>query len=305
MPRRKKVSSNAPSDRGSGASRTFSLKLTALQRKSLSSGPRIQQKLKTRLSPAGTGTQVVAVTRKELERLERELSDCLVFIPNPDKKRLLAVHRKVVELLDSLDEPTAVETAPAPKAAPKSGDFVYQFKIALIDLAPPVWRRIQVPDCDLGQFHRYLQGAMGWQNCHMHQFVIDGERFSSVGPFGSDPLDDFRNEDAVRLSDLIPQSGRRRVRWLYEYDFGDDWRHEVLFEGFPMVDAKAPAPRCLAGERACPPEDCGGPWGYADYLDAINDPEHEEHDSMLEWRGPFDPEAFDAGKATKEMKSYR
>ena len=80
------------------------------------------------------------------------------------------------------------------------------------------------------------------------------------------------------------------------------WRHEVLFEGFPPSNPKVKYALCLEGERACPPEDCGGPWGYADYLAAIADPKHEQHEEMLEWRGPFDPEAFDAKKATKEMR---
>jgi hypothetical protein len=80
---------------------------------------------------------------------------------------------------------------------------------------------------------------------------------------------------------------------------------DVLFEGFPPIDPKAKSPICLEGARACPPEDCGGPWGYAEYLAAIADPQHEEHEEMLEWRGPFDPEVFDANQATKEMKKVK
>jgi hypothetical protein len=82
-------------------------------------------------------------------------------------------------------------------------------------------------------------------------------------------------------------------------------RHEILFEGFPPSDPKAKAPLCLEGERACPPEDCGGPPGYGNYLDAIADPQHEQHEEMLEWRGPFDPSTFDAKKATKEMRKVK
>ena len=93
--------------------------------------------------------------------------------------------------------------------------------------------------------------------------------------------------------------------FVYEYDFGDGWRHEILFEGFVSVDPKAKYPQCVQGARACPPEDCGGPWGYADYLAAIVDPQHERHEELLEWRGPFDPEEFDAKKATREMKKVK
>jgi hypothetical protein len=109
------------------------------------------------------------------------------------------------------------------------------------------------------------------------------------------------DESNVLLSKLIPKSGRRS-KWIYEYDFGDGWRHEALFEGFPPADPKAKYPLCLEGERACPPEDCGGPGGYAGYLVAIADPRDEQHEEMLQWRGPFDPEAFDAKKVTKEMR---
>jgi hypothetical protein len=106
------------------------------------------------------------------------------------------------------------------------------------------------------------------------------------------------------LSKLIPKSGRRS-RWIYEYDFGNGWQHEVLFEGFPPADPKAKYPLCLEGERACPPEDCGGPWGYAEYLAAITNPKHEQHEDMLKWRGAFDPEDFDSKKATKAMKKVK
>ena len=112
------------------------------------------------------------------------------------------------------------------------------------------------------------------------------------------------DETDVPLGKPIPKSGRKS-RWIYEYDFGDGWRHEVLFEGFVTVDPKVRCPQCVEGARACPPEDCGGPWGYADYLAAIADPQHERHDELLEWRGPFDPEAFDAKKATKEMRKVK
>ena len=109
------------------------------------------------------------------------------------------------------------------------------------------------------------------------------------------------DDSGVLLRQLIPKSGRRS-QWIYEYDFGDGWRHEVLFEGFPPSNPKTKYPLCLEGERACPPEDCGGPGGYAEYLAAIADPRDEQHEEMLQWRGPFDPEAFDAKKVTKEMR---
>ena len=181
---------------------------------------------------------------------------------------------------------------------------LYQFKITLLDITPAIWRRIQVPDCTLADLHEYIQAAFGWENYHLHQFDIDGERYSQPAPDGDDFGMEFKDETDVLLSKLIPKSGRPS-RWIYEYDFGDDWRHEVQFEGFPPADPKAKYPLCLEGERACPPEDCGGSWGYADYLAALADPKHEQHDELLEWRGPFDAEAFDVKKATKEMRKVK
>ena len=144
---------------------------------------------------------------------------------------------------------------------------------------------------------------MGWTNSHLHQFEIKGKRFGDPELL-DDGFDDFECKDSTRtmLSEILPKTGKR-FAFKYEYDFGDGWEHEVLFEGSPPVDPKAKYPVCLEGERACPPEDCGGVWGYGDFLEAIRNPKHEEHESMLEWvGGAFDPEKFDPGKATKEMK---
>ncbi len=115
---------------------------------------------------------------------------------------------------------------------------------------------------------------------------------------------EMEDETLIMLSDLLPMS-KRKIRWIYEYDFGDGWRHEIIFEGHPRLEKGQKYPLCLVGERACPPEDVGGPWGYADYLAALADPENEQHDELLEWRGPFDPEAFDPKKATREMRKVR
>jgi hypothetical protein len=103
------------------------------------------------------------------------------------------------------------------------------------------------------------------------------------------------------LSDILPKNGKR-FRFDYEYDFGDSWNHEVLFEGRPKPESNLKYPLCLEGERACPPEDVGGVWGYVEFLEALANPQHELHEQFMEWTGPFDAEEFDAGKATKAMK---
>jgi hypothetical protein len=284
------------------ADETYPLKLTQQQRESMIHATRIKNRLRERLKQAGAGTQVFGFTLKELDHLNDELGQAALYAPGADKKRLVAVLHKVTDLL--AEEHAGVFKGVAPqtrKTAPKAGESVYQFKITLLDIKPAIWRRIQVPDCALADLHEYIQAAFGWWNYHMHQFDIDGERYGPPAPDDMDFGLEMIDETDVPLSTLIPKSGRK-ARWIYEYDFGDGWRHEILFEGFAPVDPKAKYPQCVEGERACPPEDCGGAWGYADYLAAIADPQHERHEELLEWRGAFDPDAFDAKKATREMR---
>jgi hypothetical protein len=284
------------------ANETYPLRLTQQQRESMIQATRIRNRLKERLTEAGAGTQVVGFTLKELDHLNDELGQAALYAPGPDKRRLVAVLHRVAELLSVEHAGVFAGIAPGTrKTAPSFGDVIYQFKVTLLDVKPAVWRRIQVPDSTLADLHEYIQAAFGWWDYHLHQFAIDGERYGPPAPDGTDFGLEMTDETGVRLGALVPRSGRRS-RWVYEYDFGDGWRHEVLFEGFAAVDPGAKYPRCVEGQRACPPEDCGGPWGYADYLAAIADARHERHEELLGWRGPFDPEAFDANKATKEMR---
>jgi hypothetical protein len=180
---------------------------------------------------------------------------------------------------------------------------VFQFKITLLGVKPPIWRRILVPDCTLDKLHEHIQTSMGWTNSHLHQYNIKGERFGDPELL-DDGFEDFECVDSTKtiLSDILPKTGKR-FSFRYEYDFGDGWEHEVVFEGCPAVDPKTKYPLCMEGERACPPEDCGGVYGYGDFLEAISNKKHDDHKSMLEWVGGwFDPEEFDAATATKAMK---
>jgi hypothetical protein len=184
----------------------------------------------------------------------------------------------------------------------KKPDTVYQFKITLLDTRPPVWRRIQVKDGTLDKLHEHLQSAMGWTNSHLHHFRI-GEQLYGDPLLMQENFEEMGYEDSTstKLSDILPESGRRS-RSEYKYDFGDGWRHEVLFEGCLRAERGKRYPVCVEGARACPPEDVGGVWGYQEFLEAITDPEHEDHDGLLEWAGgSFDPEAFDPAAATREM----
>ena len=277
------------------------LKLTLLQRLSLIECTRLKPKVVEKLQEAATGTQIVSFTSKELDHLVGELVAAVRFAPNPHKKRLEAVLTKIAELRRS--DRVALEGAVSTqirKEAANSGPPVYQFKITLLEVEPAIWRRIRVPDCSLASFHGYLQAAFGWENCHLHQFEISGQSYGMPSPSGFD--DDLLDGSKVTLSDLHPAKGRQN-RWVYEYDFGDSWRHEVVFEGLSVGGAECPS--CVEGEWACPPEDTGGPWGFVDYLAALADPKHEQHREMLEWRGPFDAEEFDDERATREMRTVR
>jgi hypothetical protein len=189
-------------------------------------------------------------------------------------------------------------------AKPKT-DVLMQFKITLDDVEPPVWRRIQIHDTTLDTLHEYIQAAFGWWNYHLHQFEINGEHYGDPGLLDDDFSETSGHDSTTTLlSDLVPGDGSR-FRFHYEYDFGDGWGHEVVFEGFPQAEKRRKYPLCMEGARACPPEDVGGPWGYAEYLEAIADPRHERHEEFMEWRGPFDPQEFDAKQATREMRSVK
>lgn len=173
---------------------------------------------------------------------------------------------------------------------------IYQLKITLRELDPPVWRRLLVPaDTTLGDLNFILQAAMGWTNSHLHQFTIADVDYS-------DPrfeLDDAEDEFGATLAEVAP---REQLRFMFRYDFGDGWDHEVAIEKILPPETGKRLPCCVAGERACPPEDCGGVWGYQEFLKAIRDPKHEEHDAMLEWfGGAFDPDAFDVATLNKRL----
>jgi hypothetical protein len=180
---------------------------------------------------------------------------------------------------------------------------VYQFKITLQDIQPPVWRRIQVQDCTLDKLHEHIQTAMGWTNSHLHHFRINDKLYGDP-MLMAETFEELNYADSTttRLGDILPRNGER-FGFAYEYDFGDSWEHEVLFEGSLPAEPGRRYPLCVEGERACPPEDVGGSWGYMDFLEAISDPEHEQHDDMLNWIGrKFKPEAFNPVIATREMK---
>jgi hypothetical protein len=166
---------------------------------------------------------------------------------------------------------------------------VYQLKVTLLGTKPPIWRRLVVPaDITLAQLHNILQDAMGWTNSHLHQFAAGGREFGRRMPELAEL--DFEDEQKVRLSQILPRAGSKAT---YTYDFGDDWRHQIVVEKKLPADPNGTYPFCTGGRRQCPPEDCGGIWGFYNLLEALNDPTHEQHEELTEWHGgAFDPEAF-------------
>lgn len=186
-------------------------------------------------------------------------------------------------------------------ATRKKAQSVYQLKITLRDIRPPIWRRVQVrSDATLGHLHWVIQFAMGWTNSHLHSFSIQGVDYSLPMPdFG---LDDYMcDEQPVKLSKVVTGE---KFKFFYLYDFGDSWEHEVIVEKVLTAEKDTHYPACIKAKRACPPEDSGGTWGYQELLEAIKDPEHPEHALRLEWLGmSFDPEAAELDEINDLLKT--
>jgi len=179
---------------------------------------------------------------------------------------------------------------------------VYCLDIWLMDIEPRIWRRLAVrPFMKLDRLHMVIQKVMGWTNSHLHQFIAEGDvRYSYPYP-GSDGYDDGTEDEClVKLSDLI---SKPKDRIIYEYDFGDCWEHMIELTAIEEAQTGVRYPICLGGERACPPEDCGGPWGYPELLQTLAGPESEQKQELIEWLGgKFDPEAFDVKAANRRLR---
>jgi hypothetical protein len=191
-----------------------------------------------------------------------------------------------------------------PSKQPPAETQIYQLKITLLGSKPPIWRRLQVPSTiSLLRLHRTLQKVMGWEDCHMHQFKIGKTYYGVSYPDDSAGMPQTQDEKTVTLEKVV---ARPKAKFVYEYDFGDSWQHEVVLEKILPLDPQTRYPVCIEGKRACPPEDCGGVWGYESFVEAVQNPNHPEHEEMLEWiGGKFDPEAFDLKAVNRVLQRGR
>lgn len=178
---------------------------------------------------------------------------------------------------------------------------VYQFRIQLREVEPPVWRRIHVPETyTFWDLHVAIQDAMGWLDCHLHVFELTDPATGSKVEFGI-PDDDVEEADRsqrpgweYQIADYFSAVNPEAA---YTYDFGDNWRHTVTLEEILPRVKWGRYPQCLDGARACPHEDCGGPPGYDRLLRILRNPAHEDYEDMRAWvGGRFDPEAFDPAR---------
>jgi hypothetical protein len=174
---------------------------------------------------------------------------------------------------------------------------VYQVRITLDGIEPPIFRVLQVfPDMLLPKFHRIIQAAMGWSDEHLHKFKAGDNTYGVRFPNSTSRILD---EKKIKLNQILRRKGEAA---LYEYDFGDSWRHEILLEAVLPQEKGKTYPVCVDGARACPPEDCGGIFGYAEILEALKNPEHPRREFWRETYSSLDPERFDLGRVNRMLE---
>lgn len=176
---------------------------------------------------------------------------------------------------------------------------IYQIKISLEDSKPLIWRRFLIPaEVSLATLHRIVQIVMGWTDSHMHEFKV-GE--ISYGEMDGE-MPHVRDQNKTTLEEIISTP---RKQFSYHYDFGDSWHHTIVVEKITSREKDSRYPLCIGGERACPPEDCGGIWGYEQLLKAIKNPKTVEGKELLEWAGDFDPLRFELDEINAQLKKVR
>jgi Plasmid pRiA4b ORF-3-like protein len=235
-------------------------------------------------------------TLDELDELLDHVEQSAYRAKGNDKQKVLRIVEKVAKLLGSTIDPAEM---PKHRLA-KMTDTVFQIKMTLRGIDPPIWRRIQTEDCTLEELHALIQVTMGWEFEHLYRFNIGGQDYADLEMVRDDEAEDAH---VTKLSEVLP-ARNRRPRFYYEYDFGDEWIHQLVVEERFRPEEGVQYPICVAGQRTCPPEDCGGPWSYPDFVEAIRNPDHRRHEERLEWvGGDFDPARFDLEAVNSELRS--
>ena len=187
----------------------------------------------------------------------------------------------------------------APKK-PAPPNAVYQLKITLRGIRPPIWRRVLVGDTlTLLQLHRVIQAAMGWEDTRLHRFTINSELY------GEPSTEGFYRDKDERKSTLGETAPDVKSKFRYEYDLSDEWDHEVEVEAILSVTPEQVLPACVTGKRACPPEGVGGAWGYGALLEAMKNPRHPERVRFARLIESYKPEASDLVAANKRLQALK
>lgn len=240
---------------------------------------------------------------QDLEALSLRMSRLIL---GPLAHRSGSPDRELAAVLGPTEPLAKALTFPGPRSAATQAPpvaragSVYQLKVTLLDTKPPIWRRVLVDGSStLDHVHEVIQAAFGWWNYHLHEFEVGRDRYGIPDPeedWGEPPRDERR----TRLDAIAVEGSSFR----YTYDFGDGWDHRIVVEKVLRATDVGAVPACIDGRRACPPEDCGGAWGYRELLEILADPAHPEHDERREWLGrPFDPEVFDPAEFEDNLRS--
>jgi Plasmid pRiA4b ORF-3-like protein len=270
----------------------YPVRLSILQRRLIAG---LVPEISSRLKLSEHNQRVIALDETEWSAVYEKVRSATN--PNAFDKSSRALQQAIVSIRSVIEEGTRSGYIPLTRR-------LYQFKITLRHIRPIIWRRIQVKNCSLDRLHEHIQTAMGWTNSHLHHFQIAGTYYGDP-MLMEESFDEMNYQDSTtaKIKDVLPRGGKRFV-FEYEYDFGDSWSHEVLFEGCLRAEAGGRYPLCVEGERACPPEDIGGASGFQEFLEDLTDPKSEEERAdLIDWvGGVFDPGAFDAAKTTMRMR---
>jgi hypothetical protein len=249
---------------------------------------------KITLSPLALDIATQMNAGKSLEQIRAQR-------PDLTDEHIVAFMKEMFELIGLAPQATTVATDLIRSGGKRDREFnqrhCFVLRVVLNDVKPQVWRRFVVPaSITLDRLHDCLQVVMGWTDSHLHSFTIAGQEFTE----NPEQPDQGIEETGVVLGMLIRKP---RSKFTYLYDFGDGWMHTITVQSVEQIpDGHVARITCLAGKHRCPPEDVGGPWGYSGFLEAIADPNHEEHQSYLHWcGGSFDPKEFDVDAVNLEL----